>query len=88
MKSIQIGSWLRPGGLLARLLSAPCDDGAAPSQSLFRFDSAEAWRLGQRRRSQYLAALLNRKRNETPVDVPDRFRGRTFPRMQLRASER
>jgi len=41
-------------------------------QSLFRLNSAEAWRLGQRRRSQFLAALLKRKREDTAADAPDR----------------
>jgi hypothetical protein len=70
MKSRQTQSWLRPGGLLARLFLAPNDDRAASLQSIFRFDSAEVWRLGQQRRSQYLAALLHRERNKTAVDAP------------------
>jgi hypothetical protein len=88
MKSRQIESWLRPGGLVVRLFSAPSGDRAAPFQSIFHFDLAEIWRLGQQRRSQYLAALLNRKSNETALDVPDRFSGRTHPRVQRGASER
>jgi hypothetical protein len=31
--------------------------------------SAEIWRLGQQRRAQYLAALLNRKRDESAPDL-------------------
>lgn len=61
MKSRQTQSWLRPGELLARLFSAPDDDRAASLQSIFRFDSAEIWRLGQQLRSQYLTGLLHRK---------------------------
>jgi hypothetical protein len=58
MKSRQAQSWLRPGEWLARLFLAPDHDRAASLQSIFRFDSAEIWRLGQQRRSRYLAALL------------------------------
>ena len=47
-----------------RLFSAPSDDRANPLQSVFSMGSAEIWRLGQRRRSQFLAAQLSRKRNE------------------------
>jgi hypothetical protein len=77
MKSRQTQSWLRPGELLARLLLAPDDDRAGSLQSIFRFDSAEIWRLGQQHRSRYLAALLHRKSNKTAVDAPDGFSGRT-----------
>lgn len=77
MKSRQTQSWLRPGKLLARLFLAPDDDRLASLQSIFRFDSAEIWRLGQQRRSRYLAALLHRKSNKTAVDAPDGFSGRT-----------
>jgi hypothetical protein len=76
MKSRQTENWLRPRGLLARLFLVP-GDGTVPLQSVLRLGSAEIWRLGQQRRSQYLVALLNRKRNETAVDAPDRFSGRT-----------
>jgi len=71
MKSRQTQSWLRPDELLARLFLALDDDRAASLQSIFRFDSAEIWRLGQQRRSRYLAALLHRKSNKTVVDAPD-----------------
>jgi hypothetical protein len=77
MKSRQTPSWLRSGELLARLFLAPDDDRSASLQSIFRFDSAEIWRLGQQLRSHYLAALLHRKTNKTAVDAPDSFSGRT-----------
>jgi hypothetical protein len=77
MKSRQTQSWLRPGELLARLFLPPDDDRAASLQSIFRFDSAEIWRLGQQRRSRYLATLLHRKSNKTAVDAPDGVSGRT-----------
>jgi hypothetical protein len=77
MKSRQTQSWLRPGELLARLFLAPDDDRGASLQSIFRFDSAEIWRLGQQRRSQYLAALLHPKSNKIAVDAPDGFSDRT-----------
>jgi hypothetical protein len=48
--------------LLARLFSPPSDHEAAPSQGIFGSSSADVWRLGQQRRTQYLAALLNRQR--------------------------
>ncbi len=86
MKSRQ--SWLRPGGLLARLFLAPSDDRAAPLEGIFRFNTAEIWRLGQQRRSQYLAALLNRKSTETDLDAPDRFSSRTHSWAQPGAPER
>jgi len=70
-------SWLRPGELLARFFLAPDDNRAASLQSIFRLDSAEIWRLGQQLRSQYLAALLQRKTNKTALDAPDGFSGRT-----------
>ena len=70
MKPRQTQSWSRPDESLARLFLAPDDDRAASLQSIFRFDSAEVWRLGQQRRSQYLAALLHRERNKTAVDAP------------------
>jgi hypothetical protein len=88
MKSGQTEGWLRRARLLARLFSAPRDDRAAPLQWVFRLGTAEIWRLGQRRRSQYLAALLNRKCNETAVDAPERFSGRTHSCGQPGASER
>jgi len=68
----RIPRWLRPGGLLAPLLSAPSDDRAAPMQGVFRWSSAEVWRLAHQRRSQYLTALLKRKSTEA-ADSPDRF---------------
>jgi hypothetical protein len=76
VKSRQTQSWLRSGKLLARLFLAPDDDRAASLQCIFRFDSAEIWRLSQQRRSRYLAALLHRKSNKTAVDAPDGFSGR------------
>src|SRR5215472_1056681 len=76
----RIRRWLRPGGLLARFLSAPSDDRAAPLQGVFRLSSAEVWRLAQQRRSQYLAVPLNRKSTEAAIDGPDRLSGRTQPR--------
>jgi hypothetical protein len=88
MKSRRIESWSVPGGLLARLFSAPSDERAAPLQSIFRFDSAEIWRLAQQRRSQYLAALLNRKSNKTALDAPDGFSGGTHSWVQPGASKR
>jgi len=74
--------------LLARLFSAPSRDGAALVQDVFRFDSAEVWRLGQQRRGQYLNAFLHRKRNETAADAPDRFSGRTHAWVAPRAPKR
>jgi hypothetical protein len=71
MKSRQTQSWLRPGGLLARLFLAPSDERAVSLQGFFRFDLAEIWGLGQKRRSQCLAALLRSKCNQTAVDAPD-----------------
>jgi hypothetical protein len=88
MKSRQTEGWLPRARFLARLFLAPRDDRAAPLQWVFRLGTAEIWRLGQRRRSQYLAALLDRKCNETPVDAPDRFSGRTHSSVQPGASER
>src|SRR6516164_3324272 len=87
VKSRQTKTWLRLGRLLARLFSAPYDHKAVPLQGIFHFDSAELWRLGQQRRSQCLAALLNRKRSETAVDAPDPFSGRTHSRVPAGASE-
>jgi hypothetical protein len=69
MKPRRIESWLASGGPLARLFSAPDDDQANPLRSVFRVGSAEIWRLGQQRRAQYLAALLNRKRDERAPDL-------------------
>jgi hypothetical protein len=77
MKLRQTQSWLCPGELLARLFLAPDDDRAGSLQRIFRFDSAQIWRLGQQHRSRYLAALLYRKSNKTAVDAPNGFSGRT-----------
>lgn len=66
-------TWLHSGGFLARLFSALRDDVARPMPGLFHYDSAEIWRRGQLRRSQYLAALVNRRSNvaaEDEVDCP------------------
>jgi len=63
MKAGKSAIWLRSCRALARLFLSSDDDRAAPMQSFFHLDSAEIWRFGQQRRSQYLAALLNRMRS-------------------------
>jgi len=63
--------------LLAQLFLSPRQNGGARSQGLFRASAAEVWRLGQQRRSQFLAALLKRKRDAPAVHMSQRIPGRT-----------
>jgi hypothetical protein len=77
MKPIRTHRWLRRARSLARFFFSPGNQGAASSRGIFRLSSAEAWRVGQARRSQFLAALLKRKRKTPTVNTPDRFPVRT-----------
>lgn len=71
-------TWLRARKLLARFLFALNKDRNSTCGSGSHFDSADIRRLAERRRSQYLVALLDRKSDEPAVDASERCRPRQF----------
>jgi len=73
---------LRPGKLLARFLSALSKGGNAPFERAFHVDPADVRRFAERRRAQYLAALLKRKRDKAATDEPDRVGDPTFSELR------